>query len=87
MLGLEATGGVLIDDIDLRRRLGRVRTSNSDTRLGVSLASEITDGPRRVVVSIEGSDEVTETTVFLDADEMMDRAIGTSHRCDGTGHD
>jgi hypothetical protein len=40
-----------------------------------------------VIFFVEISDDVTETTVFFDADEMMDLAVGARHACYGASHD
>ena len=53
----------------------------------MSDTSKITLEPSDIVVCVELSNDVTESTVFLDTDEMMNLAIGASHRCDGSRHD
>jgi len=52
----------------------------------VSLASEIAHGPSDIIIIVESSDDMSETTIFLDTYEMMDLAIGASHRSDGASH-
>ena len=49
--------------------------------------SEVALEPGDIIVGIELSDDVTDITVFLDTYEMVDLAIGASHRCDGSRHD
>jgi hypothetical protein len=49
--------------------------------------SKITLEPSDIVVGIELSNDVTDITVLLDTYEMVDLAIGASHRCDGSRHD
>jgi len=53
----------------------------------VSYTSKVTLEPSDIVVGVELSNNVTEITVFLDADEMVDLAVSASHRCDGSRHD
>jgi hypothetical protein len=51
------------------------------------LSDQIALGPSEVVVVVKSSDNMTERTVFLDADEVMNLAIGTSHGGDSASHD
>jgi len=48
--------------------------------------SEISLEPSDIIAGVEFSDDVTDITVLLDTDEMVDPAIGASHRCDGSRH-
>jgi hypothetical protein len=78
----------LVDDIQSGGSSGRIWTPDSDMGSQVSLTREITLGPCQLVIFfVEISDDVTETTVFLDTDEMVNLAIGASHACDGASHD
>jgi hypothetical protein len=61
----------LEQDIEFGHRLGWVRTSYSNLRLWMGLTSEIALHPGDFVLVIEKSDYMTETTVLLDADEMV----------------
>ena len=79
----------MVDDIEFRRGIVRVRRPNRDLRLLMSLAGESTHVPGVIIVSlvVDNSDEMTETTVFLDTDKVVDLAIVERHRGDSASHD
>ena len=86
--GYNGHGWVLVEDVEFRRHLvGRIRASDGDLRLFMSLTSEVTQGPSNIAVIVERGNDMAETTVFLDTDKMMNLAIGASHESDGARHD
>lgn len=53
----------------------------------MSYTSKITLEPSDIVVGVELSNNVTDITVLLYTDEMVDLTVGACHRCDGSRHD
>lgn len=49
--------------------------------------SEIAFEPSDIMIGVELTNDMTEITVFLDTDKVVDLAVGASHGCDGSRHD